>query len=182
MEIARRLRAARRDVRCRERHRVLQRPPGKLGVAPGRPLCNFFSRRRARTPRGAWPGEKSDHEDRGRIERLLTCARQPPRARTTRRGSVRTSTMRKTGEQRQHRSRPQMYGSFQKPPDSFYGREVREQPACPFLENTPKLLCNHLIALAWYVPRRVFPITISRMDHDFGGCAPRAACRTDRPQ
>jgi hypothetical protein len=70
MEIARRLRAARQDVRCRQGHRVLQRPPEKLGVASGRPLCDFFSRRCPRTSRGAKYGAESDHEDRYRVGRL----------------------------------------------------------------------------------------------------------------
>jgi hypothetical protein len=43
-------------------------------------------------------------------------------------------------------------------------------------------LGNHLIALTECLPRQAISITISRMDYDFGGCAPRATVRTRKRQ
>ena len=185
MEIARRLRAARRDVRCRQGHRVLQRPPGKLGVASGRPLRDLFSRRRSRSARGAWHREESDYEDRGRVARpsyLRLLARDSRRARERRDAIL----FERQGREKQKNNNntkggPKCAGHF-KPPDSFYGRGLREQPACRLTENTLKLLGNHLIALPACLPRNAVTITISRMDHDFGGCAPRATSGTRKRQ
>jgi hypothetical protein len=43
-------------------------------------------------------------------------------------------------------------------------------------------LGNHLIVLTECLPRKAISITISRMDHNFGGCAPRATFRTRKRQ